>query len=317
MSYWITDYITKPSIEEKILGKVLSKKKSLEAKVLLVWHQEVNKEFLYKFPHLIGVVRYGVGYDNIDLKAIKQRNIFFCNNPDYGVDEVSDTTIAMVMNLIRGIHSYNSIAKVLKKEWQQQTLKTIKRTSKYSVGVIGAGRIGSSVLLKLNSLRFKTGFYDPYVYSGYEKTLNARRFTNLNDLLITSDIVSLHCPLDSDTVSMVDENFINNMKQGAFLVNTARGGLVKDNKILAQAITEKKLGGLALDTLKTEPPKKGDPLIDLWLSDSVDSQRIIINPHTAYYSKHSFNEMRTSAANKVRDLLQGRQPRDAIITPND
>ena len=190
MSYWITDYITKPSVEEKILGKALSKEKSTEAKVLLVWHQKVNEEYLDQFPKLIGIVRYGVGYDNIDLKAIKKRNIFFCNNPDYGVDEVSDTTVAMIMNLVRGIHSYNSIAKGLKEEWQQQTLKTIKRTSNYSVGVIGAGRIGSSVLLKLNSLKFKTGFYDPYVYSGYEKILNAKRFSNLNTLLKNSDIVS-------------------------------------------------------------------------------------------------------------------------------
>ena len=115
---------------------------------------------------------------------------------------------------------------------------------------------------------------------------------------------------------MVDDKFITNMKQGAFLVNTARGELVKNNKILAKAILENKLGGLALDTLKKEPPEKGDPLIDLWLSDSRIAKRIIINPHTAYYSKHSFSEMRKSAAKKVRDILEGKHPSDAIIKPH-
>ena len=97
MSVWITDYINNPSFEEQILGKILPDKKKHQAKVLLVWHQEINKEYISDFPNLKGVVRYGVGYDNIDINLLKRQGIVFCNNPDYGVDEVSDTALAMIL----------------------------------------------------------------------------------------------------------------------------------------------------------------------------------------------------------------------------
>ena len=92
MPVFITDYVEKPDIESKVLSGRLTKEKK-EAEVLLVWHQEITKEYLSKFPNLKGVVRYGVGYDAIDLVAVRERNIYFCNTPDYGTDEVSDTVI--------------------------------------------------------------------------------------------------------------------------------------------------------------------------------------------------------------------------------
>jgi lactate dehydrogenase-like 2-hydroxyacid dehydrogenase len=91
--YFITDYIEKPDIERKILGKPLEIDQRAGARVLLVWHEIIDENYLSVFTDLEGVVRYGVGYDNIDLSALATRNIVFCNTPDYGVDEVSDTTV--------------------------------------------------------------------------------------------------------------------------------------------------------------------------------------------------------------------------------
>ena len=155
---YITDYITNPYIEKKILGKNLTNKIHNNVSILLVWHQRINKKYINKFPNLKAVIRYGVGFDNIDLGELRKRKIVFCNTPDYGVDEVSDTAIAMILNAVRGINEYNISAKKLINSWQEHIIKSIKRISNLKLGVIGAGRIGSSVILKANALNFKTFF---------------------------------------------------------------------------------------------------------------------------------------------------------------
>ena len=180
---FITDYITSAKIEKRILGNSLTNKIKNNISILLVWHQRVDKDYLDKFPKLKAIIRYGVGYDNIDLKELKRRKIVFCNTPDYGVDEVSDTTITMILNAVRGVNEYNFTAKKFVNTWQENIIKPIKRISNLNLGVIGAGRIGSSVLLKAKSINFNTFFYDPYKENGYEKTINAIRYDNLDDLL--------------------------------------------------------------------------------------------------------------------------------------
>lgn len=164
-----------------------------------------------------------------DLEYIKQKGIYASNTPDYGTEEVSDTAIAMIMNIARGITRYDYQCRDYKDgSWQTNTFTNIKRTSDYKLGVIGAGRIGGSVILKANALRFQTYFYDPYLSSGTEKMLGAKRVESLDELLKTCDIISINCPLNAQTNALVDENFISKMKKGSSIVNTARGPIVKD-----------------------------------------------------------------------------------------
>ena len=210
---FITDYITSAKIEKRILGNNLTNKIRNNISILLVWHQRVDKDYLDKFPKLKAVIRYGVGYDNIDLKELKRRKIVFCNTPDYGVDEVSDTTITMILNAVRGVNEYNFTAKKFVNTWQENIIKPIKRISNLNLGVIGAGRIGSSVLLKAKSINFNTFFYDPYKENGYEKTINAIRYDNLDDLLNKCHIISIHTPLTNETLGLVDKKFLNKVKK--------------------------------------------------------------------------------------------------------
>jgi lactate dehydrogenase-like 2-hydroxyacid dehydrogenase len=111
---------------------------------------------------------------------------------------------------------------------------------------------------------------------------------------------------------MVNSSFLKKMKKGAFLVNTARGPLIESNQLLSKHILKRDLGGVALDVTIDEPPLATDPLIEIWKSGSNFSQNIIINPHTAYYSKHSYKEMRLNAALKVKAILKGKIPKDII-----
>ncbi len=304
----ITDYFDVPEEEAEILGDLVGTKVGEDTEVLLVWHEHINEAFISKLPNLRGVQRYGVGYDTLDLAALKKRNIIACNNPDYGTDEVSDTAVAMIMNIARGVSQYNRAAKHYFNNWQENVNTSIRRISETTLGVIGAGRIGGSVLMKCNGLRFKTVFYDPYRVRGYEKMLGSQRVNSLDELLAISDIVSIHTPLNAETKGIINDDFLNKMKSGASLVNTARGGLFADLDILYDALMSGEIANLAIDVLPEEPPQSGK-LIDAWRDVNNELQgRLIINPHSSYYSQESYKELRTNAAKNALRIYKGETP---------
>ncbi|MDP6962260.1 MAG: C-terminal binding protein [Dehalococcoidia bacterium] len=312
--YFITDYIEKPDIERKILGKPLEIDQRAGARVLLVWHEIIDENYLSVFTDLEGVVRYGVGYDNIDLSALATRNIVFCNTPDYGVDEVSDTTVAMILNISRGVFRYDFLCRSYQKErWQEETIPSLLRNSDLHIGVIGAGRIGGSVCRKLNAVGFNVSIFDPYVPSGHEKMLGVKRAFTLTDLLATCDQISIHVPLTSETRGMVTDEFISAMKPGAALINTARGGIVESLDVIEKGLCTGHLGSVALDVLPDEPPDFGHGLIKSWKNNEewLDG-RLIINPHAAYFSQRAFKEMREKAAMNVKRILNGEKPTNVI-----
>lgn len=305
----ITDYFTEPGAEEvSVLGELIGMEVNEDTEVLMVWHAQINEEYCRNLPKLRGVQRYGVGYDNLDLKYLQSRNIICCNNPDYGTDEVSDTAVTMIMNIARGVSIYNFAAKNFIEGWQENVLPALRRVSQLTVGVIGAGRIGGSVILKCNALKFKTVFYDPYKERGYEKMLGARRVDDLESLLAEADIVSIHTPLTIETRGMVDELFIEKMKNGASLVNTARGNIVKDLDLLLKALESGRIANVALDVLPEEPPKE-NALVNAWCNVTHPLQgRIIINPHTSYYSQEAFKELRLNAAKNALRVYANKEP---------
>lgn len=308
----ITDFITHPDIEKNILGELVGFDLGNDTKALLVWHQKIDSHILNKLPNLIGIQRYGVGYDNVDLELLKKKNIIFCNNPDYCVDEVSDTAVGMIIGISRGIYKYNALSKNYYNNWQINIIREIKRTSSLIVGIIGAGRIGGRVILKLSSIGFNTVFYDKYKENGWEKVLGSERVYNLDDLLEISDIISLHVPLNDETAGMVDENFLKKIKIGSSIVNTARGKLIKDLDIIYDHLLKNRLDSFCVDVLPDEPPTH-NKLIDDWRNNKILEGRVIINPHTSFYSKESFIEMREKAAKNVLRIIESRKPLNRIV----
>ena len=173
---------------------------------------------------------------------------------------MSDTAIAMILNISRGISQYDFLSKY-QNNWQENTLKKLKRSSEYKLGIIGAGRIGVSVLLKAKSLGFKTFFYDPYTPRGHDKMLNSNQVNDLDELLEISDIIST-IPTN-ETKGMVNEEFISKMKNSCSLVNTARGKIIKDIDEFATPLKTNKIYSLAFDVLPNEPPRESK-LISSW-----------------------------------------------------
>lgn len=311
---YITDTLRDFYIEEEVLGDEISPTIHENIEVVLVWHKKITNDFIDQFPNLKAIIRYGVGYDVFqDLEYIKSKGIYASNTPDYGTEEVSDTAIAMIMNIARGITRYDYQCRDYKDgSWQTNTFKNIQRTSDYKLGIIGAGRIGGSVVLKANALRFQTYIYDPYLSSGTEKMLGAKRVESLDELLKTCDIISINCPLNKETNAMVDESFIKKMKKGASIVNTARGGIVKNLDIFYQPLKSGQLNCVNLDVIPNEPPIDG-LMIDAWKAkETWLDGRFIINPHAAFYSQKAYFEMRQKAALNAKRVLEGKKPLNIV-----
>ena len=315
MKVFITDFIKNYSIEKKILGNhlIIDNKFKHKAEVLLVWHQKIDKAYIKDFKNLKYVVRYGTGYDDIDLKTLNKNNILFSNNPEYGTYEVCNTSLAMIMNISRSISQYNEVSKSSNKSiWQDNFIKEIKASSNTKVGIIGAGRIGSTLINKLNYIGFETLFYDPYKSHGYEKIINSTRVNDLGELLRSSDIISINCDLNKETYKLIDKKFISKMKKGSSLVNTSRGKIISNLDDFYMPLKKKLINSISLDVLPEEPPLKSK-LINAWKNNEKWlNGRVIINPHTAFYSKHSFKNMREQAALNALNYINKKKLKNLV-----
>jgi C-terminal binding protein len=327
---FITDYIKNSEIEQKIIGnkaQVICLNKDDEkdfpdeikdADGILVWHTKISEFTIQKLKKCKAVIRYGVGSDNIDRKSLKKYKIPFANTPDYGVDEVADTASAFILNLVRKVGLYDNQTKEKLNEWQDEVinidkLNPIKRTSEHKLGIIGLGRIGSALALRMKSFKMKVGFYDPHIPSGYEKVLNIKKFETLEELAEECSIISVNAALNDETYKLINDKFINLLKNNSILINTARGAIIENLDVIMRGLKSNKLAAVGLDVLPKEPPQNSEPLIKAWMNPKDPLyDRIIINPHSAYYSSSSINEMRTKASQNMLYSLTGQRLRNIV-----
>ncbi|UYV68609.1 CTBP1 [Cordylochernes scorpioides] len=283
-------------IHEKVLN---------EAVGALMWHTiTLTKEDLEKFKALRIIVRIGSGVDNIDIKAAGELGIAVCNVPGYGVEEVADATLCLILNLYRRTFWLANQVREGKKfqgpEQIREAAAGCARIRGDTLGIVGLGRVGTATALRAKVFGFNVIFYDPYLPDGVEKSLGLTRVYTLQDLLFQSDCVSLHCSLNEHNHHLINEYTIKQMRPGAFLVNTARGGLV-DEAALATALKDGRIRAAALDVHENEPYNAlAGPL--------KDAQNLICTPHSAWYSDPSCTELREMAASEIRRAIVGRLP---------
>ncbi len=298
-------------IERSILGDQLTTDMSStdQIKVAVVHQTIVDSEFLAQFRGLRGVVRQGVGYDKVCLESCRDRGIVVSNVPDYCVGEVADTTLAMILDMLRGIREIESCLKKNPQRWQSLALKRVRSTSQLTLGVIGAGRIGDAVLRRAEPFGFQRIFYDPAVNA----CQGAESVSDLDTLLGLADIVSLHVPGNKQNRGMVDGTFIAKMKRGAMFVNTARGMLVADDALLLDAICQGQLSAIALDVLPEEPPSQS-VLFEAWRNNLAEIEgRVCITPHVAFHSAEASARVRQYAAEEALRVFEDRVARYSVF----
>lgn len=293
--------------EAELVGRVE------QADALIVYHEvALTRLTLERLQKCRVIVRGGVGFDNVDGALARQFGIPLANTPDYGSEEVADSALGMLLALTRGIHRANSVLRAGPDDWTYQVCAPLVRLRHRVLGIVGLGRIGTAMAVRGKALGMEVVFFDPYKPDGYDKALGIRRIETLDELLAQSLVVSLHCPLSAETHHLIHSRTIASMPRGAYLVNTARGGVV-DGQAVAQALAAGHLAGAGIDVLPLEPPPGDDPLVAAWRNPSHPAHhRLILNPHIAWYCEDGKRDMRQKAAETCRRALLGLPLRNVV-----
>ncbi len=317
MNVLIADFLSDASIEGPVLegvARVVVVKARHEsdlaphladADAIILFHdvERMTDATFAAAPKCRAVVRAGVGYNNVNLPAAGRRGIAVCNVPDYGTEEVADHAILLLLAITRHLRIQDSSMRT--GEWDYLTGRETPRLRGKTLGLIGCGRIGTATALRAKAFGLDVVFYDPNVPPGLEKALGVRREFQLEPLLEQSHFVSLHCYLDPRSFHLIDAKALARMRPGSILINTARGPVV-DQEALIGALESGHLLGAGIDVFEREP--LDDPRLR-------DHPRVVLTPHSAFYSIEGFIELRTKAAEEVRRILLGEPPRNLVNGP--
>lgn len=251
------------------------------------------------------VVRYGVGVDRVDRAALAARGIALCNTPDYGTTEVADHAVAMILALRRGIAAYDAALRTdLRGNWGWEAAEGLRRMGAQRAAVVGLGRIGTAVALRLKAFGTRVVFHDPHLPQGVDRALGLERAETLAEALDGADILTIHAPLTLETKGLIDGAALARLAPGAIVVNTARGAIL-DIAALTDALRSSHVHAAGLDVLPEEPPDPAGPLIAAWLAgEGWIRKRLLITPHAAFHSPEAQGDMRRKAAETAALFLR-------------
>ena len=272
-----------------------------KADALVITLQKITAQVIDLLPRCKLISRLGVGLDNIDIPAATARGIWVTNVPDYGVDEVSTHAASLMLTLLRGIPQL--VNNTRQGKWDSAVARPIKRFSEQTVGVMGFGRIGRAFATKAKGFGVHVIAYDPLISADAIRAHGAEP-VDLDSMFSQSDFISLHLPLTDETKHIINAQSLAKMKPSAYIVNTARGGLIDEAALLA-AVRAGQIKGAGLDVLSAEPPPKDNPVLMALLQE----ERILITPHFAWYSEEAMIDMRAKGADEVVRILSGQPPR--------
>ncbi len=286
-----------------------------EADGLMILGFKVSANDMKRFPRLQAVCRMGVGYDGIDRVAAAERRIMVLNVPDYGTTEVADHAMALALTLRRGLLLHHETQRANPPAiWRYIDDPLVRRSSIQTFGIVGMGRIGTAVALRAKAFGFRVVFYDPHLPNGVELGLGVHRVATLEALLSQTDTLSVHTPLTRETRGMIGLQELSLLPQGAVVVNTARGPII-DIDALSTLLSNGHLAGVGLDVVPVEPPVEPVPALlrayrnrEPWTLG-----RLIITPHSAFYTPEAWDDIRIKSAETMRAALLG--PRAMNVIP--
>ncbi len=268
-------------------------KVAADADVVIAQWAPVRGKALAAMTRCKGIVRYGIGLDNIDLVRAKELGIAVKNVPDYCLSEVADHTMALILSLQRQVCRVDDL--VRQGTWKITPPLALPPLRHSTLGLIGFGRIAQLVAKRAASFDLTVIASDPFIPAEvfYEAGVTK---VGVDELLSTSDIVSLQCPLTDETKHILNRDSLKRMKPLALVINTSRGGLI-DTSALIEALKADTIAGAALDVFEQEPLPRESELYNL--------PNVIITSHNAWYSSASVGELQRKAALAALDLLKG------------
>jgi phosphoglycerate dehydrogenase-like enzyme len=297
----------------------LSDEDCAAAEGLMILRFKVNANDLKRFPRLRAICRMGVGYDNLDRIAAADRQIMILNVPDYGTTEVADHAMALALSLRRGLLLHHETQRATPPAvWRYINDPLLRRSSVQTFGIVGMGRIATAVALRAKAFGFRVVFYDPHLPNGVELGLGVQRAATLEELLSQTDTLSVHTPLTRETRGLLGLRELSLLPKGAVVVNTARGPII-DIDALATLLKSGHLAGVGLDVVPVEPPVEPVPeLLRAYRArEDWTLGRLIITPHSAFYTPQAWDDIRTKSAETMRAALLGPRAQNVIPPESD
>ena len=249
------------------------------------------------------IARYGVGFEKVDLDAATASGIVVTNVPAYCIDEVTDHAMALLLACARKIPTFDRGVKG--GNWDRNIGPPMRRIRGKTLGIIGFGRIGRLIVSKAKAFGLEVIVFDEYISQTVVEGEGATQVA-LPELLARSDFITIHAPLTTETHGLLGEQEFQQMKSTAYVINSARGGIINTvalHKVLAEAW----IAGAALDVLPEEPPNPDEPLLEL--------DNIILTPHVAFLSEESGYDLQVAAATELARVLAGQMP-ESVVNPS-
>ena len=273
-----------------------------EADIVIVNMAKLDAEVIAGLRRCKLIIRHGVGYDNVDIEAATKRHILLSYVPDYCMEEVAEQTIMLMFACQRKLQMQNRLLResAAKGKWIFDPIYPLYRFSGKTLGIIGFGRIGSTVYQMLQGFGMHFLVHDPYLSEARRREYGIEALP-LNHVLKEADIVTIHTPLSKTTYHLIDEPQLKLMKKSAILVNTARGGVV-NLRALDKALNEGWIANAGIDVFEEkEPPDPDFPLLH--------NERAICTPHLSWLSEEAGWSIREKIVEDVRRFLQRQGPR--------
>jgi glycerate dehydrogenase len=266
-----------------------------DAQIVLLNKSALTRDRLFAAKRLKLIALAATGTDNVDLEAARERGIGVCNVRGYCSQSVMQQVWAMILGLTQHVHEYTELAK--NGSWVRNEVSTvlaypIRELSGRTFGIVGWGELGRAAAKAAQAFGMRV------VIANRPGGARESERLDLDRLLATSDVVSLHCPLTPATRGMIGARELALMKPDALLINTARGGLI-DGHALASALKARRLGGAGIDVLPQEPPVDGDPLLD------PDIPNLLLTPHVAWAAREARQRCLDEMAGNIQDFLSG------------
>jgi len=250
---------------------------------------------------LKAVLKYGVGVDNIDLAAATRNGVLVVNCPEYGSDTIAEHAFALIICLAKKLVQIDKRMRKKAWIWPSAELMGIDLLEK-TIGLIGFGRIGQALARKIDGFGMKIIAYDPYAGDELKKTPTVAS-VNLDTLLGTADVVSIHCILTPETQNLIGAQELRKMKKTAFLIDVSRGAIIDENALL-KALKENWIAGAGLDVFAHEPLTPGHPLLEM--------DNVVLSPHFAWYTREAQARLETETLQRALEILKGKMPQNII-----
>lgn len=264
-----------------------------DADAILVQFANITSNVMAHMKKCRAIVRYGVGLDCIDLTAATDHGIMVANIPDYGLEDIADHAMSLMLTSARKIVQLNQA--VREGTWDYKLAKPLFRLRGKTLGLVGFGRIARMVADKAKVFGLEVMAFDPYIDESTAASCQVL-LADLDTVVRSADILSLHVPVTKETYHLINEQTFTKMKKNCILVNTARGALV-DETALINALKTEKIAGAGLDVSKQEPIDPKNELLNM--------PNVVMTPHSAWYTEEAQQSLQEQAAQEIIRALSG------------